>query len=97
MKPNYLVHENVYVEIKQAGWQVWGGDNRLAKAELASCFLDVGCLKPRDKIPEVGCGGGHHCQAFEKPGYEVPGVDVSLTAIEWAQEKTLSLGSKGNL
>jgi len=54
-------------------------------------------LKPRDKIPEVGCGGGHHCQAFEKPGYEVPGVDVSLTAIEWAQEKTLSLGCKGNL
>lgn len=45
---------------------------------------------------ELGCGEGHHCRAFAELGYEVTGVDISPTAIEWAQEKADFTGIKGN-
>lgn len=95
MKPDYHIHENIYVEIKKAGWQGWGGDKRLEGAKLVSRFFDLEHSIPTGKLLELGCGEGHHCRAFAECGYKVTGVDISPTAVKWAQEKSYSTGVEG--
>ncbi|SUP19402.1 hypothetical protein NI392_17350 [Vibrio alginolyticus] len=64
MKPNYQVHEDMYVEARQAGWEGWGGNERMSKAVLVDRFLEL-CKRPKQgKLLELGCGEGHHCRAF---------------------------------
>ena len=87
MKPNYQVHEIMYVAARQAGWEGWGGNERMSKAVLVDRFLAVGDNPKQGKLLELGCGEGHHCRAFSKLGFEVTGIDISPTAIAWAKEK----------
>ncbi|WP_273982302.1 class I SAM-dependent methyltransferase [Vibrio parahaemolyticus] len=95
MKPNYQVHESMYVEARQAGWEGWGGNERMSKAVLVERFLDL-CDRPKQgKLLELGCGEGHHCRAFQKLGFEVTGIDISPTAIAWAKEKAKATGIEG--
>ncbi|EHH2481183.1 class I SAM-dependent methyltransferase [Vibrio parahaemolyticus] len=95
MKPNYQVHESMYVEARQAGWEGWGGNERMSKAVLVERFLDL-CDRPKQgKLLELGCGEGHHCRAFQKVGFEVTGIDISPTAIAWAKEKAKATGIEG--
>ena len=39
MKTNYLVHEEMYVQARQAGWEGWGGNERMSKPILVERFL----------------------------------------------------------
>ncbi|ATI48333.1 class I SAM-dependent methyltransferase [Vibrio parahaemolyticus] len=95
MKPNYQVHESMYVEARQAGWEGWGGNERMSKAVLVERFLDL-CDRPKQgKLLELGCGEGHHCRAFQKLGFEVTGIDISPTAIAWAKKKAKATGIEG--
>ncbi|HIF6044081.1 class I SAM-dependent methyltransferase [Vibrio parahaemolyticus] len=95
MKPNYQVHESMYVDARQAGWEGWGGNERMSKAVLVERFLDL-CDRPKQgKLLELGCGEGHHCRAFQKLGFEVTGIDISPTAIAWAKEKAKATGIEG--
>ncbi|HCE5105595.1 class I SAM-dependent methyltransferase [Vibrio parahaemolyticus] len=95
MKPNYQVHESMYVEARQAGWEGWGGNERMSKAVLVERFLEL-CDRPKQgKLLELGCGEGHHCRAFQKLGFEVTGIDISPTAIAWAKEKAKATGIEG--
>ncbi|AEX24574.1 class I SAM-dependent methyltransferase [Vibrio sp. EJY3] len=95
MKPNYQVHESMYVEARQAGWEGWGGNERMSKAVLVERFLDL-CDRPKQgKLLELGCGEGHHCRAFQKLGFEVTGIDNSPTAIVWAKEKAKATATQG--
>ncbi|CAE6903671.1 cyclopropane-fatty-acyl-phospholipid synthase [Vibrio sp. B1FLJ16] len=95
MKPNYHVHESMYVEARQAGWEGWGGNERMSKAVIVERFLDL-CDRPKQgKLLELGCGEGHHCRAFQKLGFEVTGIDISPTAIAWAKEKAKATGIEG--
>lgn len=96
MKPDYFVHDEIYIDIKKAGWQGWGGDKRLAQPELINRLFDCNLTLTKGKLLELGCGEGHHCRALEAYGYDVTGVDISPTAIGWAQEKAEAIGSKGN-
>ncbi|TOJ26226.1 SAM-dependent methyltransferase [Vibrio parahaemolyticus] len=95
MKPNYQVHESMYVEARQAGWEGWGGNERMSKAVLVERFLDL-CDRPKQgKLLELGGGEGHHCRAFQKLGFEVTGIDISPTAIAWAKKKAKATGIEG--
>ncbi|HBC3361729.1 class I SAM-dependent methyltransferase [Vibrio parahaemolyticus] len=96
MKQNYQVHEDMYVEARQAGWKGWGGNERMSKAVLVERFLELFKRPVQGKLLELGCGEGHHCRAFQKLGFEVTGIDISPTAIEWAKEKARAAGVKGN-
>jgi 2-polyprenyl-3-methyl-5-hydroxy-6-metoxy-1,4-benzoquinol methylase len=87
MKPNYQVHEEMYVEARQAGWEGWGGNERMSQAVLVARFLDQYDRSKQGKLLELGCGEGHHCRAFYQLGFEVTGIDISPTAIAWAKEK----------
>ena len=87
MKTNYLVHEEMYVQARQAGWEGWGGNERMSKPILVERFLALEGCPTRGRLLELGCGEGHHCRAFYLHGFEVTGVDISETAIAWAREK----------
>ncbi|EPP2136689.1 hypothetical protein ACUNB3_004707 [Vibrio alginolyticus] len=41
MKQNYQVHEHMYVEAREAGWEGWGGNERMSKAVLVERFLEL--------------------------------------------------------
>ena len=41
MKQNYQVHEDMYVEAREAGWEGWGGNERMSKAVLVERFLEL--------------------------------------------------------
>ncbi|RXJ74181.1 SAM-dependent methyltransferase [Veronia nyctiphanis] len=96
MKPNYNIHEDMYVEARQAGWDGWGGNERMAKATLVDRFLEIVDRPQQGTLLELGCGEGHHCRGFSQLGFEVTGIDISTTAINWAKEKAEAAGIKGN-
>ncbi len=95
MKTNYLIHEEMYVQARQAGWEGWGGNERIFKPMLVERFLALEGRPTQGKLLELGCGEGHHCRAFCQQGFEVTGVDISETAILWAKEKAQSEGVAG--
>jgi SAM-dependent methyltransferase len=66
--------------------------------ELASFVVEALPTFKRNKIKRVldlGCGVGRHCIYLAKNGFDVVGVDASLSALKlakrWGQEENLSL------
>lgn len=94
-QPDYARHEAQYQQARQAGWEGWGGPARLARAELVPRFLAAAAPPRPGRLLELGCGEGHHARAFAALGYTVSGVDISATAIAWAQEKAAATGLPG--
>lgn len=43
---------------------------------------------------ELGCGAGDVALLFAERGYQVYGIDIAPTAIEWAREKSLKANLK---
>lgn len=96
------IYEEQYQLLKQNGAQAWAGEGyKRAHQQLAVILQE---LKQRSILPspgasflELGCGNGAmSSQYMAERGYEVSGVDISQTAIEWAIERLLTLGLKGN-
>ena len=44
---------------------------------------------------DVGCGGGYFTRAFQRAGYEMTGMDVSLEMLDRAQSAALKAGLRG--
>ena len=44
---------------------------------------------------DIGCGGGWFTRAFQKAGYAMTGLDVSPEMLDFAQEKALKEGVRG--
>lgn len=57
---------------------------------------------PRDKqranikILEIGCGAGNNCWFAAREGFDVTGIDGSISAINFAKERFATEGLKGN-
>ena len=45
---------------------------------------------------EIGCGAGYVSLLFAGKGYQVYGIDIASTAIEWAREKVLKANLKAS-
>ncbi|MEM7127206.1 MAG: class I SAM-dependent methyltransferase [Chloroflexota bacterium] len=89
MKPDYLVHELKYQEARTKGWPGWGGPERMAGEGIwLDRLFSYGGVPSSGRALELGCGEGHYSRLLAEKGYEVVGVDVSETAIQWAKEKT---------
>jgi ubiquinone/menaquinone biosynthesis C-methylase UbiE len=91
MKTDYEGHEAVYQRLrKQPGRVGWDNADQLA-TNIASletvvrwpAFPKVG------KVLELGCGAGNVSIELAKRGFDVHGIDISPTAIEWANQNTL--------
>jgi len=57
--------------------------------EVVNSFKEHGC----ERILDLGCGNGRHLIQLLKEGFDVIGLDISLSALllvkEWAQEEKL--------
>ena len=84
-------HEEVYIHLKEKGFKGWGGknyDNRMAgwKKQIQLIKQLVG--NDVKSVAEFGCGAGDVSIMLAQEGYNVTGVDISPTAIEWAKNKS---------
>ncbi len=88
MKTNYIGHDDGYKKRKaegRAGWDTAEGYEE-SKVILEK-WLQAEHVPKSGKLLEVGCGAGDIALWFAEQEYEVYGVDIASTAIEWAKEK----------
>lgn len=88
-------HEKVYQNLRDCGYNGWGGENYETRMkgwenQLDKLFDSIELQS--GKILELGCGAGDVSIKLAQRGFEVTGIDISPTAIEWAKEKSKELG-----
>ncbi|MFI5802608.1 class I SAM-dependent methyltransferase [Streptomyces sp. NPDC051561] len=55
--------------------------------ENLASYLASGLLRPAGRALDLGCGPGRNALHLAAAGYDVDAVDLSPTAISWAQER----------
>ena len=63
--------------------------------EMVVRFLAKNNGKQNQKVLDLGCGSGRHCELLIKQGYQVYGCDVSANAIKMTIERIRKLNLKG--
>ena len=88
-KTNYLgIHENHYRYSKENNKPGWNDSETIKNIlEFILNTFEKYDLDKSIKILELGCGDGELALSLAELGYNVSGVDISPTAIEWAKEK----------
>lgn len=80
--------ENMYQNLKNQNKEGWNPE------EISqSMFEKANNILKRDNIfsgslLDLGCGDGKLTIKFAKSGFEVYGIDISKTAVEWAEERS---------
>ncbi|MDF1667873.1 MAG: methyltransferase domain-containing protein [Planctomycetota bacterium] len=86
MRTNYVGHDDMYKKNKAAGQAGW--DPAEISEEVIKQFQE---LFTHESIPqacrllELGCGAGNLSVGFARLGYQVTGVDIAPSAIEWGK------------
>ena len=55
-------------------------------------FITLLGAYPVKKGLDIGCGGGWFTRAFQRAGYQMTGVDISASMLDYAQQKALKEG-----
>lgn len=87
-------NETIYQKLKEDGYSGWGGKkfDDLVKGWQKKIDVLVEQLPFKTgSILEMGCGTGEVVRLLDAMNFEVTGIDISNTAIDWANEK-----GKGN-
>jgi SAM-dependent methyltransferase len=93
-------YEGRYRRLRELGLEGWRGadDGRgLARlAEVLDWLAPPHLPSPPARVLELGCGNGYSASLLmARKGFEVSGVDISRTAIAWAQELFIAEGVRG--
>lgn len=83
-------HEIHYQELRANGAEGWGAESfqkRMRGWELNIAWGLPFFPQAPAKLLDIGCGAGDSALPLAKLGYEISGIDISLTAIDWAREK----------
>ena len=93
MKTNYPGHDELYRERREGGRSGWATpeQHRVSVAELEQC-LASSFFPPRGRILELGSGAGEVSVWLAGRGFDVCGVELSPTAVEWARERAAGAG-----
>ncbi|MFI0929112.1 class I SAM-dependent methyltransferase [Streptomyces sp. NPDC021012] len=59
-------------------------------------YVERGLLPAGGKVLDLGCGPGRNALYLASAGYEVTGIDLSPTAVAWAEERAAAAGA-GNV
>jgi ubiquinone/menaquinone biosynthesis C-methylase UbiE len=95
MKTDYQGHEAVYQRLRHQPGRV-GWDDAV---QLAANFSGLETVVRWPAFPKVGkvleldCGAGNVSIELTKRGFDVHGIDVAPTAIEWAKKNALQAGT----
>jgi SAM-dependent methyltransferase len=89
---NYLhIHETAYQRLRQEGKSSWSERKDFTeRADFFASILGTYIDKPNPKILVLGCGDGETSLCLAQKGYDVLGVDIAPSAIQWAAEKSSS-------
>lgn len=88
MKTWYEGHDSIYKANKEKGLPGWKDEkDTIESKEKISLFLNFNNIPKSGKLLELGCGSGDIAIWLSEKDYEVFGVDISDTAINWAKEK----------
>jgi len=94
MKTDYPGHDDAYRRLRTEGAAGWGrteADYDEQRRRLRR-ILESGYAPRQGRLLELGCGAGNVAIWLARQGYEVVGVDIAPTAIEWARSKALAEG-----
>jgi len=60
-------------------------------------FIEYACqVKPPARVLDLACGGGDQAKVFAEKGYEIVGIDIASSLIEYARQQFRESGAKGN-
>src|SRR5688572_9813628 len=90
-----------YRRLRDAGQQGWAADqherNLARLAETLQRLERDHLPKPPAKVLVLGCGNGLSASRWmARSGYEVHGIDISATAIAWAEDAFAEDGLAGS-
>ena len=93
--PNYLIHEAHYRD-RRTKPDVYSGwfterDYEQGMAEFRES-LSMGFAPEAGRLLDLGCGAGNYSLRLAQLGYTVTGIDISQTAIDWANENATGEG-----
>ena len=92
--PDYAIHDERYKLRRRnpefVGWER-PSDYAQGMAQLEE-FLDLGIAPRQGRLLELGCGAGNYSCFFAKKGFDVTGIDISQTALDWAHENSARAG-----
>lgn len=89
-------HDEIYQKLQSLGYKGWGGKNYDYRMNGWDDNLNkiFGFIKlETGKVLELGCGAGDVSLKLAQMGFDVTGVDISPTAVKWAQKKSQSLSN----
>lgn len=98
--------ESEYRRLKSEGFAGWGGSmsefkNQGIKDRNRRFFespLFPKCFEnQKPKILELGCGAGNGLDELIEQGYDITGIDISKTAIDWAKENSAGRFKVGSI
>lgn len=93
--PDYFQHEAQYQRKKAKGLNGWNDEKDWSEWRAEILGLIASADFPRSgKVLELGCGAGDVALLFAEKGYQVYGIDIAPSAIEWAREKSLKANIK---
>ena len=93
MKTDYASHDQIYQRFRAEGRSGWSNAQEVRKAvEVLRRLMKVDGLPRHGRLLELGCGAGDLVLNLAGNGFELHGVDIAPTAIEWATETARARG-----
>ncbi len=97
MENNYQIHDLLYQDLRASGAEGWGGTSYSSRMNAWSNTIKElieGNIfpPPPSYLLEVGAGAGDISIMLAQQGYSVTGIEISQTAVNWAQQKANDLG-----
>ncbi|HXK49699.1 MAG TPA: class I SAM-dependent methyltransferase [Clostridiales bacterium] len=84
----YGIHENQYKYLKNSGREGWNDEKNIVSLYDLVLKAAEFCKTDKPKVLELGCGDGQLAVMLAEKGFDVTGIDISPTAVEWAKERT---------
>ncbi len=94
MNVDYSAHERQYRELRQKDDRMgWGTtQEKQEQIEQFEKILRDVVLPEGSKIVELGCGAAELAIHFARKGFNLSGIDISPTAIDWGRQNAVKEG-----
>jgi len=94
LPPDYFGHDGIYQKLRARGAAGWADEGDDAYIEMHTFLAPVLPAPHADSVPrllEIGCGAGNFSVLLADKGFSVTGVDISPTAVAWANDRAAAL------
>ena len=90
LPPDYSNHDALYRKFRERGANGWNDEQADSYLEMLQFILpELPPIANDNSVEtlEIGCGAGNFSMLLAQQGFTVTGIDISPTAIEWANER----------